>query len=477
MGDNCHDASATFYAASFMPVPGGNPLVPSLTPRVRALGLGVGVALCVGIVLGPVPTTVSAAAPVAGFGHAAGQSFQIDPRTAGLSYQVTFGSAIADHQNSVARAQAQVANFGLIGSALSAPGCNDAPPPISPDTLPKSVRVDSRDPGAAKGKSEVNGPFEQTARASERPFADAYTKIAPLDLGGVVSFLGGKAESTSGLDDNDKPQSVAEVNIAGISFVGGVVKLEGLHWRSASRPDVKDPTTLFSIDAVKIAGTDAPTADPFAAIDIANLVLVPLGIQIAVPKIHTENNTTFVDPLRVGIVPSKQRDAVVGQLFSAIQPIRQAVFQYLLDNTPCEYSPASAILVADIITLSVTGGGSMAFNVGGTQAQTRKLEPIKSPFGDAPTLTPSVVDAGSTDSGSFPIVDGGTGAGDLPPITEFDNGTSNGNGATRRALPASTSGGDDNAMWVAIAVIGLGAVLVEGELRMRRRTQRAGGAA
>ncbi len=448
----------------------------SLKPRVRALGLVVAVALCAGLALGTVPTTVSAAAPVAaGFGHAAAQTFQIDPRTAGLSYQVTFGSAIADHQNSVARGQAQIANFGLIGSALTAPGCNDSPAPIPADTLPKSVRVDSRDPGAAKGKSEVNGPFEQTARASERPFADAYTKIAPLDLGGVVAFLGGKAESTSGLDDNDKPQSVAEVNIAGISFVGGIVKLEGLHWRSASRPDVKDPTTLFSIDAVKIAGTDAPTADPFAAIDIANLVLVPLGIQIAVPKIHTENNTTFVDPLRVGIVPSKQRDAIAGQAFSAIQPIRQAVFQFLLDSFPCEYSPAAAILVADIITLSVTGGGSMAFNLGGTQAQTRKLDAVTSPFGDFKTATPSLPDVGSTDTGSFPLVDNGANAGDLPPITQFDNGTSNGNGATRRALPASTSDGNDNAMWVAIAVIGLGAVLVEGELRMRRRTQRGGG--
>jgi len=176
--------------------------------RVRALGVGgVAVALCSGLAFGAISTNASAAAPVAaGFGHAAGRTFQIDPRTAGLSYQVTFGSAIADHQNSVARAQAQIANFGLIGSAMTAPGCNDSPAPISAEYLPKPVRVDSREPGAAKGKSEVNGPFEQTARASERPFADAYTKIAPLDLGGVVTFLGGRPQSTSELDDQDKPQ-------------------------------------------------------------------------------------------------------------------------------------------------------------------------------------------------------------------------------------------------------------------------------
>jgi hypothetical protein len=445
--------------------------------RLRALGVGgVAAALLGGLAFGAVPSNASAAAPVAaGFGHAASQTFQIDPRTAGLSYQVTFGAAIADHQNTVARAQAQIANFGLIGSAATAPGCNGAPPVISPDYLPKNVRVDSRDAGAAKGKSEVNGPFEQTARASERPFADAYTKIAPLDLGGVVSFLGGKSETTSGLDDSDKPQSVAEVNISGISFVGGVVALEGLHWRSASRPDGKDPTSLFSIDNVKIAGVDAPNADAFAAIDLANLVLLPLGISISVPKVHTENNTTFVDPLRVGIVPSKRRDAVVGTLYSAVQPVRQAVFQFLLDNTPCEISPASAILVADIVTLSVTGGGSMAFNVGGTQAQTKKLDPVTSVFGDTPPSASVLPSFDTRDNGIVPTFGGPSALGDIPPVANLDTSGSGGGGGSRRALPASASNDDDNAMWVAIAVIGLGAVLVEGELRLRRRTQ-AGGA-
>jgi len=445
--------------------------------RVRALGFGgVAAALCSGLAFGAIPTNASAAAPVAaGFGHAASQTFQIDPRTAGLSYNATFGAAIADHQNSVARAQAQIANFGLIGSALTAPGCNDAPAPISSEFLPKSVRVDSREPGAAKGKSEVNGPFEQTARASERPFADGYTKIAPLDLGGIVTFLGGKSQATSGLDENDKPQSTAEVNVGGISFLGGLVVLEGLHWRSASRPDGKDATSLFSIESVKIAGVTAPNADALSAVDGANLVLAPLGIYIGVPKIHTENNTTFVDPLRVGIVPSRQRDALLATVISGVRPIREAVFQFILDNSSCEYSPAAAILVADIITLSVSGGGSMAFNVGGTQAQTKKLDAVTSVFGNTGSSTPAAPSISSGGTGSFPISDGASGVSDLPPITEFNNDTSGGSGA-RRALPASTSDDNDNAMWVAIAVIGLGAVLVEGELRMRRRTQAGGGA-
>ncbi|MEY2470159.1 MAG: hypothetical protein QOF21_2857, partial [Actinomycetota bacterium] len=42
------------------------------------------------------------------------------------------------------------------------------------------------------------------------------------------------------------------------------------------------------------------------------------------------------------------------------------------------------------------------------------------------------------------------------------------------ALPASSTNESDNAKWVALAVIGLGLVLVEGELRLRRRSAAGG---
>ena len=228
--------------------------------RGRALGVGALAALCCGVALGSVaPVTRAGAADTvaAGAGNSFAQTIQLDPRTAGLSYQITFGASLASHQNTVSRGQAQTANMGVIGSALTAPGCDGADPAIAPETLPTPVKVDSREPGAAEGKTEHTGSWEQTARATAKPFAESYTKLSPVDIGGIITFEGGSTRTTSGLDKDDKPQATAEVNIAGISILGGLVKLDGLRWRSASRPDQKDPTTMFTIESVKIANVSA----------------------------------------------------------------------------------------------------------------------------------------------------------------------------------------------------------------------------
>ena len=444
--------------------------------RARAAGI-IAAGLCVGLALGVVPASRAGAATAPGFGHSAALTFQIDPRTAGLGYQVTFGASLADHQNTVARAQAQTANFGLIGTAASAPNCQGDPAVIKPEYLPKPVRVDSRQPGADQGTTETMGPFTQSARASARPFAESSTTIAPLDLGGVVSFMGGASHSTSGLDASDKPVSTAETDIGGISLGGGAVELQGLHWRSASRPGASDPTSSFWIDSVKIAGVAAPKGDGLSAIDTANVVLLPLGFFIGVPKVHTDNGTTFVDPLRIAIVPSQLRDSAARPVLSGAQPIRQAVFQFLLDRSPCQYSPSSAILVADIITLSVTGGGSMGFNVGGTQAQTLNLPPssVGYDFGSSNTAAslPNFNSGAATTPGAF--TNDGT-LPTIPPTEVLGNGRSNGTGGNAQALPASSAHESDNAKWVALAVIGLGLALVEGELRLRRRARVDGAA-
>lgn len=450
--------------------------------RARALGVGALVAVCCGLLFGGVaPVTAGAAtAAQAGSGNSFAQTIQLDPRTAGLSYQMTFGASLASHQNTVSRAQAQTANMGVIGSALVAPGCDGADPAISPETLPTPVKVDSREPGAAEGKTERTGSWEQTARASEKPFGESFTKLSPVDIGGIITFEGGSTRTTSGLDQKDKPQATAETNIAGISILGGLVKLDGLRWRSASRPNETDPTTMFSIESVKIAGVEAPNADALSLLDTANLVLVPLGIYIGTPKIHTDGGTTFVDPLRIAIIESKTRDMIAAQIVKAAQPLREQVFGFMLDNAPCEYSPASLILVTDILALSVTGGGSIGVNFGGTQAAARPFQAATLPFGNpaggsggssgsvgSNVSSGAIGNVGSGNSGGLPSVDLSTGS--------AGNGSA-GNG-TRQALPASSSGDNDNAMWVAFAVIGLGLVLVEGELRLRRRAAKAGGVA
>ena len=233
----------------------------TIRERVRALGLAtVAAAVCCGLALGDTPK-VGAISPNAGFGHAASSTLQIDPRTAGLSYAFTFGATIADHTNNVARGQAQTANAGLIGTALAAPACDGGPGYITPDQLPRPVRVDSRDPGADTGKVEKSGATSQSAMATNRPFARGTTEMAPLDIEGAVTMLGARDESTSGVDESGHTLATATADIAGISLAGGLVVLEGLHWRSASRPDGSEKSSTFRIDNVTLAGqrAQAPT--------------------------------------------------------------------------------------------------------------------------------------------------------------------------------------------------------------------------
>lgn len=416
--------------------------------------------------LGPITGAgASAATSEPSFGHSFAQTLQLDPRTAGLSYAVTFGAALADHTNNVARAQAQMVNFGVIGTAATTASCPNSEPPIDPKYLPKPTRVDSREPGAEDGKTTKNGPFEEDARASSRPFADAASTIAPLDLAGVITFANSKAESTSGVDTAGRTIATGQVDVGSVSLVNGLVKLEGLHWRSASEPGKADPSSKFWIDRVAIAGVPVPQSDAFATLDRVNTALAPLGLVVSLPKIHTDNDTTFVDPLRIGIVPSATRDQLARPVINGAQPVRQAVFQYLLDHTPCAYSPASIILVADVLTLAATGGGSMNVNIGGTQAQTKDLPPVTGfdfAAGAAPRTNVSAADIATTPPPAEFV---------SPPALYLGDAPKEPPGRTRAALPAVRTKPADNAWWVALAVIGLGAVLVEGELRLRRRRE------
>lgn len=445
-----------------------------LSGRLRAPVSVAATAIACGLALSPVASSAAGAAgaePTVGNSYA--QTIQLDPRTAGLSYQITFGAALANHQNTVARAQAQTANMGVIGTALVAPGCDGSDGYIPPDSLPTPVKVDSREDGAAEGKTEHTGPWEQTARATDKPFSESFTKLAPFSLGGIVTVLGGISRSTSGLDKDGKPLTTADVKISGIDVLNGVVRLEGLHWHSASRVGQVDPATSFSVENAKFSGVSAPNANALEALERANLVLLPFGIQLGTPKIHTDNGTTFVDPLRIAIVESNLRDQVVARITSAAQPLREQVFGYLIENAPCEYNPAALILVTDILTLSVTGGGSLGINLGGTQATVKKLEAASLAPGVTVPTAPSNAGSGTS---PYPIVDDSARDTPVPPLTNLDTSGSTGTdtgGGTRRAIRASDTDDNDNAMWVALAVIGLGLALVEGEVRIRRNAAKA----
>src|SRR3954453_15592776 len=79
-------------------------------------------------------------------GRATAQSqvMRVAPGVGNLQLATTTGVAVSQVSNSLAQAQAQAIDLGLIGTAATAEGCDGSPGALTPDQLPKAVVVDNR---------------------------------------------------------------------------------------------------------------------------------------------------------------------------------------------------------------------------------------------------------------------------------------------------------------------------------------------
>ncbi len=433
----------------------------SARARAGKLAIAVGAALLVApAVAGP-----SRAAGSPGFGKAQAQMLMLDPRSAQLSFGVRFGSTVADHRNTVARAQAWSTDYGLIGSAVTAEPCTGGEATVSYDDLPKPYRADSREPKDAEEKTVMEGPITQSVRAAPTPLAVATSRLAEVPLPGLMTIDGATSRTSSGVDAKGITEVRAEVDVDELSILDGIVSLGGLHWSAVNRSDT-GPAGKFTLGEASLGGVPIPTQDASAVIQAVNALLSNLGIVLTPPVSHLEGETIFVDPLKVGIAPNEVRDQVAAATLGAIQPVREQLFQALLDAS-CD--SGGAITVIDILLGSVTGGGSFSAVLGGAQAE-------RSDSGGSVTLG----GGGSTPSiggGSPPALGGGAtiGAGDGLAEDEGPGTTpgSVGTTPTREASSSAPDTSDDNAWAVALVSIVFGGALLEAD---RRKMSRAGAA-
>jgi hypothetical protein len=400
----------------------------------------------------------SQAATQPGFGKAQAGILMLDPRSAQLSFGVRFGPTVSDHRNQVARAQAQSTDYGLIGSALTGSGCDGGDPFVRAEDLPKPMRADSRNPKDLAEREVSEGPITQSVQADPRPYARATSRLVEASLPGIAEVGGAATETISGVDDEGVPLIRAISDVASLSVAGGVVKLGGLHWEAQQHGD-DEPTGSFTIGSATIGGVPIPTQDASAVVAAVNALLQQLGLSLSPPVTHVEDDTIFVDPIRLGIAPNQTRDLLAGQVFAALQPAREALFQVLLDSS-C--NSGAAITVADILLGSITGGGSLTAVIGGAQAQFIPPASGVSLGGDAGT-------------GGGPTLGGTDGFGG-PRAFQPDTGgaavTVPGRATTTpSARPASvrTSFADDHAVPVALLALLLGALLVEADRRKMRQ--------
>lgn len=206
-------------------------------------------------------------------------------------------------------------------------------------------------------------------------------------------------------------------------------------------------------------------------------MLRPLGFTLEPPTTRVEAGIAFVDPMRVGIVPSEIRESVLGPVIGGAQPVRQSVFDLILEQ---DCGNATYILIGDIVLGSVTGAGSLAVEVGGVTATSSELRGSSFLGGFGGSLAPLTPSNGSGTLGtSLGSSSGSTGGGTVTPTT-------------LAAVP-TTAPADDTDEEVAVPIgdtdpisgrrggplvaVGLGglallAALAEGDRRKMRRAQR-----
>ena len=447
--------------------------------RTAAIGAVWAVAMGVLVVTSPAASGQTAVDP--GVGNAYAQGYKIDPRQGQLSFGITYGMALAGHQNTVAIGEARSVDLGVIGTTLAAEGCDGGDPTLPKDKQPQPVVVRSTDD--TKDRTETEYAVEKHAEATNTPYAEAIATTAAVGDPAAVQLGSTRSRSTSGVIDG-KRVATAVTDVSDISFAAGALVIKGLHWEATyqSAPD-EAVSGSFTIEGVQSAGKNLPIKDAADGLAKANAILEPLGISIDPPQVRNESGISFVDPLKIGIVPSKTRDGIAGPLLSAASPVREKLVDALIK---ADCGNASYVTIADIALGSVTGAGSLSIELGGVTASSDELGET-SFLGALSDYTPSLP----------PISDSSGGGGSLPDIT--GSGGSSLGGATLAGSPTTeapqtaatnppSSSNDETALGDVTPVsgsrggpllgVGLGgllllAALAEGDRRKMRRAQRS----
>jgi hypothetical protein len=421
-----------------------------------------------------------------GSGTAIALVYKVNPIFGNLSFGITAGESVAGHQNTAATGQSQSIDLGVIGVTLAAAGCDGADPTLAADKQPQPVIVQSDDPGAANGKTaKQGGVITQFASATTKPLATASTEIGPVGEQNGLFLSGGKAVASSGLPQAGVRQAKATSDIGKVSLLGGLITLNGLHWEAVQETGGRTTNSgTFTLGSISILGlTLKPDPNALTQLDSAQEFLSSIGIMISRPQTRVASGVVFVDPLRIGIVPSKLRDNLIATLLGQLQTVRQSLTDAIA-NLSCDHpanvlgnNGSTIVTVLDLGLGTVSGAGSLTVELGGVQATTAAINQF-SGLGNLPQIpqdTSSIGNGNDLDLGS---TTGGTDLGDL--------GTDTSSTGAGGKAPGSSSGGNHVTKPIAdvngsrggtLAAVGAAGLLLllataEADRRKMRRAQR-----
>ena len=461
--------------------------------RTRRTAAGVGcAALLTFAITDPGAATSSAPAQSAftpGTGTAIALAYKVNPAFGGLSFGITAGESVAGHQNTGASAQSKAVNLGVIGVTLAGEGCNGADPTLPEEEQPQPLIVSSDDPGAAEGKkaAEAEGAITMEAAASKLPFAEARTKVAPIGEPGVALITGGTSYASSGVVAEGVREARAVTEVAQLRLLDGAIVLGDMRWEAIQRSGaVNEDIASFEIGSLTIGGQKVPLpSDSLEQVKLLSDALNAAGLEITVPEVRTEQGIVFVDPLKIGVVPSDLRDGLIlGPLLNALQPVRE-VFTETLFRLGCggdlsglyTFPSSTAITVLDLAIGSISGAGSLSLELGGVQATTAEIAGFEFPGGELPPLVdlPDTPSLPTDTGGGFDAGDGGSGFDETaaPPAQESASPTPS-NTTTTPVAPIADLTGERGGALLGVGAGGLLLLLAsaEADRRKMRRAQR-----
>lgn len=415
----------------------------------------------------------------AGLGNAFAQGYKVDPRSGRLSLGIGYGVSLAGHQNLVSQAESRSVDLGIIGSTLAGEGCDGGDPTLAKEDQPKPLTARSTDEDAGTQKQETEYGVDKQAVADGSPLARAIATTAAAGDPAVVQIGSTESLTESGVVDG-KRVARAVTDVSKVSFLGGQVELRGLRWEAIYQTAPEELTSAtFSIEGITVAGESLPIPEdnPAGPLAEANAVLQPLGFTLEPPTTRVESGIAFVDPMRIGIIPSEIRETILSPVIGGLQPVRESVFDALIAQ---DCGNATYILIADIVLGSVTGAGSLALEVGGVTATSSELKRTSFLGGFGGSLAP--------------LPPSSNGGGNLAPTLSGTSGSPVSTGGVSSTAPSTTAPADDGGDQEVAApivdtepisgsrggpmvAVGLGgllllAALAEGDRRKMRRAQR-----
>jgi hypothetical protein len=433
---------------------------------------------------------------VQGSGSGIATGVKVGPQTGGLTIAVTFGQALADFQGNVGRASARSIDFGILETALTAPGCNGLASSVKQSDFPQPLDADSRDPESNKGKwaqqggNDPAGPLfvaagHEEVQADPTPVGRASSTVAAFAIPGLISVGAGKATVVSHIVDGVTREVVATVDVSGLDLGGGAVKLSGLHWEAIHRTGKDEAATgEFSIGSLVVGGAKVPI--PGGGTELAtvlapvNAVLLGFGLSLDPPVLDVRGGAAALTPLRVRLDHSPFGQAVIAPLVTAAQPVREPLIDLYSEQVSCE-SPVGSqeipgkvgravVLPSDIAISAFTGTGGFIVELGGARATTEG-QVYANPFeGGVPPSSVEGLSIGAPDSSDFAatgFTDQSIGAVSPPGVTAA------GPGEAVLASPslADSIPGNKGGTAAAVGLLGILAVIgvaVADYLRMQR---------